>query len=118
MTTLPRSLLFGLLFILLLSVGIAFIGPLVSIQLRLARNGKIAHQLVQSLETRFPGIRVRGAASYEREVIYLSVGNHLDEAARTEVERWLREQKTEQTIAPQIWLRFEDDAFDQEIIIN
>jgi hypothetical protein len=95
-------------------VIVTFVWPLVSIQLRLSRNGKIAQQLVHSLEARFPGINFRGAANYEREVIYISVADRLDEATRLDVERWLREQKIEQKITPQIWLRFEgEDVYKQ-----
>jgi hypothetical protein len=95
-----------------------FIWPLVSIQLRLSRNGRIAHQLVESLQARFPKSEFGGAASYEREIIYIQVRNRLNQGERREIETWLREQKNEQKIAPQIWIRFLEDKEDNDIIIK
>jgi hypothetical protein len=86
------------------------IWPLVTIQLRLSRNGAAARRLVESLHSRFPNVDFRGAASYEREVIYLTVFDHVDETIRREVEQWLRQEKIEQQIMPEIHLRFLDDA--------
>lgn len=89
---------------LVLFVGIGW--PLISIQLRLWRNGAIAAQLVESLRARFPGAEFRGTASYEREVVYIHVVGGLDPDSRPEVEQWLRRLKSEQQIAPAIWLMF------------
>jgi hypothetical protein len=108
----------AVLLVVLVFVVIGFIVPMVSIQLRLSRNGKIARQLAESLTASFPGIRFYGAASYEKEVIYICVVNRLDEADRQEVERWVREQKAEQNIAPEIWIRFENEDLDKEIVVR
>lgn len=91
--------------------------PFVSIQLRLARNGAIARQLVASLRAEFPTASVRGNASYELEVVYLTVVG-LDEAGRRDVERRLREIKAERRIAPEIWLRFSDSTDEEKDMIK
>lgn len=96
--------------------AVTFVWQIVSIQLRLSRNGAIAHRLVESLHARFPGVAFRGGASYESEVIYITVSDRVDEATREDVERWLRGQKIEQKIVPTIWLRFSDDAVDDNTI--
>lgn len=93
-----------------------FVWQIVSIQLRLSRNGAIAQRLVESLHARFPGVAFRGGASYESEVIYITVVELVDEATRGDVERWLRGQKIEQKIVPEIWLRFSDDTVDDNTI--
>lgn len=93
--------------------------PLISIQLRLWRNGAIAAQLVESVRVRFPGAEFHGAASYEREVVYISVVGELDPESRLDVEEWLRRLKAEQRIAPAIWLRFpESIGEEKDEIIN
>jgi hypothetical protein len=109
----------GICFVVVVVVAllIGFVWPLVSIQLRLPRNGAIAHQLVDSLHVRYPGTGFRGVASYESEVVYIRVVGRLDEAKRQDVERWLRRQKAERQIAPVISLRFEND-FEKEIVIR
>ena len=86
--------------------------------LRVDRNARLAHQLVESLENRFPGAEFGGAASYDGEVIYLTVINRLDAPERVEVETWLRNQKIEQKIAPRISLRFLVDKEENDIIID
>ena len=84
----------------------------VSIQLRLSRNGAVAQRLVESLRARFPGVNFRGAASYEREVIYISVVDHVEEAIRSEVEQVLHQEKAEHCLEPEIRLRFVGDGLD------
>jgi hypothetical protein len=111
-----RWLRFLLMVLVVLVVVVFLVWPIVSIQLRLSRNGAIAHRLVESLHARFPGITFQGAASYEREIIYITVVNHVDEASRRDVEQWLREEKNEQKIVPEIWLRFSDDSVDDNTI--
>lgn len=96
--------------LVLLVIAAPFIWTLASIQLRLSRNGAIANRLVESLHARFPGLDIRGVASYEREVLYISVIGHVEEAPRQDIEQWLRGQKDEQKIAAVIWLRVLDDA--------
>ncbi|CEF49246.1 unnamed protein product [uncultured bacterium] len=118
MVSLQRKLPGVALLVLVAVVVTGVTWPIVAGQLRLSRNGKIAHQLEELLEARFPGIGFRGAASYEREVIYISVVNRLADADREGVERWLRVQQIEQQIAPDIWLRFESDDPDKEVIIR
>ena len=100
MATLHRKLLRVFSILLVILVIVSVIWPFVSIQLRLSRNGKIAHQLVESLEARFPGSQFGGAASYESEIIYITALNRFDEAERQDVETWLRKQQIEQKIAP------------------
>jgi hypothetical protein len=95
-----------------------FVWPLVSIQFRLARNGKVAQQLVESLEARFPGAQFGGVASYEQEVIYILVRSRLGEGDRREVAKWLRQQKAEQKIAPRIELRFRDEGAGEDLVIR
>lgn len=104
----------GALVVLALFGGLVW--PLVSIQLRLSRNGAIAARLVESLRTRFPGADFRGTASYEQEVIYVSVVGDLDPASRPDVGQWLRRLKAEQGIAPEIWLRFSDTGEGKDTI--
>src|SRR5262249_36329362 len=107
----------SLLIVLVLSgLVMLLVWPLVSIQLRLSRNGAISRQLVQSLQAQFPGVSFSGAASYEREVIYILVAGQIDEPTRRDVEQWLRGCKTEQRILPEIWLRFDDDCDDSSTI--
>jgi hypothetical protein len=101
--------------LVLLGVLSFFAWPLVNIQLRLSRNGAIAAQLVESLRDRFPDADFRGTASYEQEVIYITVVGGLNKSSRQDVEQWLRRQKTERKIAPAIWLKFSDDIHDQDI---
>jgi hypothetical protein len=71
------------------------------------------NQLVGSLKTQFPGVSFRGGASYEREVIYISV-RQIDDATFAEIERWLRATKSEQKVEPEIWLQFESDDTEKE----
>jgi hypothetical protein len=68
------------------------------------------------LEARFPGISFQVAPSYEREVIGVSVEDSLDMQSRHAVEHWLREQKMEQQIAPEIWLRFSDERESHRVL--
>src|SRR6516165_9359446 len=77
---------------------------LATISLRLSRNGAIASQLLESLNQRFPGAVFRGGPSYEREVIYITVQRGLDRALWQEVEQFVRAQKAEKGIAPEIEL--------------
>jgi hypothetical protein len=109
----------GSLLIVLMVAGVAafLVWPFVTIRLRLSKNSAISRQLVQALQTRFPGVSFRGAASYEMEVIYIDVGGPVDEPTRREVEQWLREQKTEQEIRPEVWLGFGED-FDESTTIK
>ena len=95
-----RKIVFVVLFALMIFVVLGFAWPLVNIQLRLWRNGKIAQGLAQSLEARYPGIGFRGAASYKDEVVYVVVVNRLNPEDLDEVETWLRKAKREQKIAP------------------
>jgi hypothetical protein len=111
-----RWLRFLLIALVVLGIVVFLVWPLVSIQLRLSRNGAIARQLVQSLQARFPGISFGGAASYESEVIYIHVADRVDEPTRRDIEQWLRGQKTEQKILPEVWLRFADDFDDSNTI--
>jgi hypothetical protein len=80
-----------------------------SIYLRLSRNLPIAKELVESLNQRFPGVTFSGTASYEREVIYVTVDLGIDAKQRQEVEQWLRVPKREKAIKAEIWLSFRDD---------
>jgi hypothetical protein len=91
------------------AVLVFLVWPVATIQLRLSRNGAIARQLAEALHTRFPGADFRGVASYEREVIFISVLNRVDESVRRDVEEYLRAEKTERRIELEIWLRFLGD---------
>jgi hypothetical protein len=102
--------------ILVLFAGVGC--PLISIQLRLWRNGAIAAQLVESLRVRFPGAEFRGIASYEREVIYIQVLGGLRMESRSEVEQLLRGFKSEQRIAPEIWLEFPEFSGEEKDAIK
>ena len=99
-----------------LAVLAFFAWQLWTIQDRLSRNGAIATQLVESLRARFPGADFGGAASYESEVVYITIWGGLDRAKRQDVEQWLRRLKVEQEIAPAIWLRFPGDRGDEDTI--
>ncbi len=109
---------FILLKVLITLVIIGVIWQFTEIQLRLTRNGKIAHHLVDALESRFPRSEFGGAASYESEIIYIHVRNHVTEAKRQDIEGWLREQKIEQRIAPRNCLRFLEDKEENDIMIK
>ncbi len=100
----------------LVIVGLAW--PVVDIELRLWRNGRIAQELIQALEVRFPGVGFRGAASYKDEVVYIMVVSHLDQSYRAQVEAWLRTAKGERSIAPQIRLRFVEDGLERDVVVD
>jgi len=106
-----------LIAIVLLSVVAVLAWPFVRIQYRLSRNGAITRQLAEALHSRWPSVDIRGAASYEREIIYITAFDQLDEATRHDMEQWLREQKTERRIEPEIQLRFMGNT-EQEITIR
>jgi hypothetical protein len=97
---------------------VGFATPLVQIQLRLSRNGALTHQLLDLLESQFSGVSFSGAPSYEREVVYIQIKDHLDQAKREEIEQWLRRRKMEQKVAPEIWLMSPDIPDDQPIGIK
>jgi|SRR5579871_236991 len=99
--------------ILIIVIVASVVWQIVSIQLRLSRNRAIADRLVESLHSRFPDITFHGGPSYEREVIYININEHLDKATKREIEQWLRQQKAEQKIAPEIELRFSEDYVDE-----
>src|SRR4051794_20349285 len=65
--------------------------PLLSIQLRLLRNGAIASDLVELLHLRFPDAEFRGVASYDREVISIVVVSGLDPKDFPNVEQYVRD---------------------------
>jgi hypothetical protein len=117
MTLLHRNSLYVFAFAAAVVVVLGIILPFVQFQLRLSRNGKIAQQLVQSLEERFPAVAFRGGASYEQERIGIRVMSHLDGAGRQEVESWLRTQRIERKIAAEICLDCADDL-EKPIIIK
>jgi hypothetical protein len=73
---------------------------------RLSTNGAVAKELVESLKNQYPGATIHGGASYERESITITVVDGIDKKSRPELERWLRQEKNERKISPEIWLRF------------
>ena len=108
-------------FILLLLIGVtvmvaSVVVPLVAIHFRLSRNGAIAKQLAESMEAQFPGVEIRAAAAYNREEVYVIIVSESNERKRAEFERWLRNQKVEREIAPQIRLRFQGDEDNGKLI--
>ena len=106
---LRRSFQFLLLVALLLTIFLGFIWPVISIQLRLKRNGAIARQLKDALHAQFPAVNFRGTANYESEVVYIMVDEQVEETIRSKIEEWLRKEKTKQAIKPLIELRFDGD---------
>ena len=104
--------------VLLLGLAATLAWPLVGIQLRLSRNRAVAAQLVESLHSRFPEVSFRGNVAYNREVVYITAINALDETARQSVEQWLRRLKAEQGIAPTILLRFSDSIGEEKDMIK
>jgi hypothetical protein len=92
--------------------------PLISIQFRLWRNGAVATKLVTSLQARFPEGEFRGAASYQREVVYIRVLGGVRPECRPDVEQWLRRLKVEQEIAPSIWLLFPEFSGEEKNAIK
>jgi hypothetical protein len=90
----------------LLGIATMFAVQIVQIQLRLSRNGAIGRELVESLQVRFPVAKFRSAASYEREAIYITVIDGIDDANKPEVERRLRAEKNERKLPQEIWLDF------------
>ncbi len=103
---------------LIVALIIAITWPIVSIPLRLSRNGAIAADLVATLHADYPGVRFRGSASYEQEVIYISVVEGSDKIDRKDLERWLREKRIDDNIAPAIYLTFSVGFDDQSIRIE
>jgi hypothetical protein len=96
--------------VLLIFVFVAGIAvQIVQSSFRLSRNGEIGSQLVQALQGRFPGATFRSSASYEHERIYITVVNGVDDPDRPEVEKWLRAQKIERELSPELWLFFLPD---------
>jgi hypothetical protein len=95
-----------------LLVGLAW--PFVSIQLRLHRNNTIAQQLVGSLSGQFSGSDIRGAAAYDREVVYITVIGRSEENKQKDILDCLRRLKSDLGIAPAIWLRFSEDSDDEQ----
>jgi hypothetical protein len=89
-----------------------FLGQLIEIQLRLSRNGAVVDRLKEAFHVRFPKGAIAGGTSYEREVIYVGINDHVDKTVREDIEEWMRQQKIEQKIAPTIYLRFSDDPDD------
>jgi hypothetical protein len=104
--------------VVLLVLFVGFGWPLIDIQFRLWKNRAIAAQLVESLQTRFPGAEFRGIASYEREVVYILVGGGLDPKNRPDVEQWLRQLKVEKKVAPAIWLRYPESMGEEKDTIK
>ena len=100
----------GLLAVLLWPIAV-----FVSIQLRLQRNTPVGAQLAAELQERYPALEFRGAASYEIEVIYISVLGRLDPAGRRDVEEWLHARKRELRITPTLLLRYRDEDIDKAI---
>ena len=98
----------GFLPLAVVAVGVLvfLIWPIVTIQLRLSRNGATARQLVESLHSRFPSVDFRGAASYEQEVIYITVFDRVDATLRHDAEQYLRSEKADRHIEPELLLRF------------
>jgi hypothetical protein len=94
------------------AVFVFVLWPAVSSQFRLSRNGASARQLVESLHASFPAVNFRGAASYEREVIYISVLERVDAPVRAEIEQWLRQEKQKRKIGLEIRLQFAGDDLD------
>lgn len=106
-----RRLLGWLLISILAVVAMIVVIPIGEVYSRLSRNGATARQLAEGLKARFAGVEVQGRPSYESEVVYITIQSDLAMERRREVEQWLREQKTNHHIAPEIWLRFDDGEF-------
>ncbi len=107
-----RQMRFAALALAAVAIAAVLLWPVVDIELRLWRNGAIADRLAASLHSRFPAVGFRGAASYKDEVVYIVVFDHVDGPTRGEIERWLRAEKAERKIAPEIRLRFAGDSLD------
>ena len=103
---------------LIVALIIAITWPIVSVPLRLSRNGAIAAGLVAALHADYPGVRFRGSASYEQEVIYISVVEGSDKIDRKDLERWLREKRIDERIEPVLWLTFNGGIDDQSTKIG
>jgi hypothetical protein len=118
MATTNRKVALVILSTVVVFVVIGLAWPVADIELRLWRNGKVAQALAGALEVQFPGGGFQGAASYKDERVYIVVANRLDQAVRDDVEIWLRKEKGELHIAPQVRLRFVGDELGKEVTID
>jgi hypothetical protein len=89
---------------------------IVSIPLRLWRNGAIAREIVDRLSVRFPDAHFRGTASYERDVIYITLVSDPKNLDRQEVEAYLRTLKAQRRIAAVISLKYVDDGHSEDAV--
>jgi hypothetical protein len=78
--------------------------------LRLHRNQPAAEELARSLTGYLNSkpYQVRGAASYESDVIYIQVSGQPDKAKREEIRDWLTREKQRRGINARGLLRFPD----------
>jgi len=98
-------------YVAVFGIFVICVAPIVEIQFRLWRNGAIGTELAESLRKRFPGLTFRSGASYQKEVIYITIIGDFDDATLLEVEQCLRAQKAEQHLSQEIWLN--NSAWDQ-----
>jgi hypothetical protein len=89
-----------------LGIAFYFLGMIVMIQWRLTVNGGISKEMVKALRERFPDVRVMGGASYEKEVIYVTVTENQENSEREKIRDWLANHKEERRIGVSILLRF------------
>jgi hypothetical protein len=108
--------IFYVLLVLAFGMPMYNICSLAIVQLRHSKNGAIANQLVESLSQRFPRTTLRGLAKRGRDVVFITVVWSFDAANQRDIEEWLRAQKAERGIAPEIWLSFWHDDDETEPI--
>ena len=77
-----------------------------SIWLRLHRNQPAAESIAAALAARYPAYRIVGAASYESEVIYISVSGQPDKATQIKMRDWLADVKVRRQITARGLVRF------------
>lgn len=103
--------------LILLFIPACFTLMFVDIQYRLWRNGEISRQLAEELREKYPNVTFGNAASYEKERIYITVVDQIDDTTKLEVERWLHAQKSERKLSLEIWLIFFTDRDEKRIKI-
>jgi len=89
-------------------IAVAFVWPFVRIEWRLAWNQPAARAMAEALTLRHPGLQFTGAASYERDIIYIRVNGQADEATLTDVRDWLATERDRRGLAVRIELRLAD----------
>jgi hypothetical protein len=94
--------------ILISGIAVVFAAQFGTIALRRHRNQPAAKAIAESLASRYPNYRITGTASYEREVIYISVWGRPENATQLEIRDWLADEKHRRQLRARVSLIFVD----------